>query len=207
MRILKINPNRPEKEKLLEASKIIKQGGVVVYPTETVYGLGVNAFDKKAVEKVFAIKSREKLKPISIAVKNLTEAEKLAEFNTLALKISKKFLPGPLTIVLPLKDKRLEIVSAGTKTVGIRIPDYPLTTEFLECIGVPITATSANMTEMEEPLTAQDAMNQIGDKVDLILDAGKCKLSVPSTIVSVMNEEIKIIRKGYIPEEEIFKIK
>ncbi|MFH0711325.1 MAG: L-threonylcarbamoyladenylate synthase, partial [Candidatus Aenigmatarchaeota archaeon] len=108
MRILKINPLLPEREILLEAAGIIREGGIVIYPTETVYGLGVDAFDANAVEKVFSIKSRERRKPISVAVKNLDEAKKLVEFNELALKIAKKFLPGPLTLVLPLKDSRLE---------------------------------------------------------------------------------------------------
>jgi L-threonylcarbamoyladenylate synthase len=207
VQIIKINPKQPEEETILKAVGAMETGGIVVYPTETVYGLGTNAFDKKAVEKVYAIKSRGSLKPLSVAVKNLDEAERFAVFSNLALKVAKKFLPGPLTLVLPIKDHRLEPVSAGRKTVGIRIPDNIVAMELLNSANFPITATSANLSGREEPITANDVINQIGDEVDFILDAGKCGGGVPSTIVSVINDQIKIIREGAIPEEEILKIK
>ena len=206
MKIIKINPEQPENEAILEAVKILKSGGVIVYPTETLYGLGSNAFDKKAVKRVFEIKSREK-KPIAVAAKNLKDAKKLVEFNSLAIKIAKRFLPGPLTMILPLKDKRLEPLSIGTKNLGIRIPDNIVTQKILKFCSFPITTTSANISGGNNPVNAEDAINQIGERVDLILDAGKCELGQPSTIISTTNNEIKIIRKGAIPEEEILKIK
>ena len=205
MRILKINPRHPEKEKLLEAAKTIREGGVVVYPTETLYGLGANVFDKDAVRKVFTIKSREKHKPLSVAVKNLSDAKKLVKFNPVALKLAKKFLPGPLTLVLPLKDNRLNTVTAGRKTLGIRIPGNKIALSLLKYANVPMTSTSANISG-KKSVNMQGMINQVGNKVNLILDAGKCKFGKPSTIVSVIGNEIKILRIGAIPEEEILKI-
>jgi len=192
--------------KIIEkAVKIIKNGGVVVYPTDTLYGLGANALDKGAVKRVFEIKGRKFNKPISIAFSSLEQAKKYVKFNYTALKLAKKFLPGPLTLILPLKKKLPENLTQGKNEIGIRIPDNKIALELIKKSGVPITATSANLSGGKDPVTAKEAIKQIGNKVDLILDAGKCKYSKGSTIVKIA-DEIEIIREGVIPKEKIYSI-
>lgn len=200
--IVKIDSEKPEKKIIERAVRIIKNGGTVVYPTDTLYGLGVNASDKKAVMKIFEIKGRNYDKPISIAVNNLREAKKYAKFNSTALKIAKKFLPGPLTLILPSKLNLPKELNPDEK-VRIRIPGSKITLELIKKSKVPLTATSANLSGGKNPVTAKEAIRQIGNKVDLILDAGKCKYSKASTIVEVVNDKIEVVREGFIPAKKL----
>lgn len=193
------------KEKIKEAAEIIKAGGLVVYPTETVYGLGANALSSKSVMKVFEAKGREYKKPISIAVKNLSEAKKIAKFNPYALKLAKKFLPGPLTLILPLKAEFPEELTLGKNTIGVRIPNHPVAQKLLKQVNIPITATSANVSGSKESITASDAIKEIGDKVNLVLDAGPCKYGKPSTVVDAV-DKVKIVREGVFSKREILSV-
>lgn len=206
MKLLKINPLHPEKEIIEEAAKVIKDDGLVVYSTDTIYGLASNALSEKAVRKVFKVKGRDFKKPISIAVASLSEAKKYTKFNSLALKLAKKFLPGPITLILPMKKKFPRMLTRGKDKIGIRIPDNKVALEFIKKCRVPITATSANISGSKEPVTAREAIKQIGDKVDLVLDAGRCRYGKPSTVVDATISEIKIIREGVIPKEKIMKL-
>lgn len=187
-----------------KAAEIVKSGGTIVYPTDTLYGLGVNALDRKSVEKVFEIKGRNYDKPISIAVSSLTEAKKYAEFSPLAVKIGKKFLPGPLTLILPSKNNLPKQLNPDDK-VRIRIPDNGIALEIIKKSRVPMTATSANLSGGKDSITASVAVKQIGDRVDLILDAGRCKYRKGSTIVKIADKKIEIIREGVIPRNKIIQ--
>lgn len=200
--IIKIDAKRPSKKIIEKAAKLIKNGGAVVYPTDTLYGLGVNALDRKSVLKVFEIKGRKYHKPISIAVKNLKEAKKYAKFNTTAEKLAKKFLPGPLTLILPSKHNLPKKLNPDEK-VRIRIPDNKITLELIKKSRVPLTSTSANLSGGKNPTIAREAIKQIGDKIDLVLDAGKCEYGKASTIVEVIDNKIKIIREGYISRKKL----
>jgi len=197
MKILKINPNKPEKELIKLAVDVLKSDGLVLYPTDTLYGIAANALSKKAVLEVYKTKGRTLKKPLSIAFHSLLQAKKYVKFNSLASKLAKKFLPGPLTIILPMKHKFPKELT-GSKNVGIRIPDNKIALKLIKECKFPITATSANISGDKDPITAEDGIMQIGDKVDLILDGGKCKLKKPSTVVEVLNKKIKILREGYI---------
>jgi L-threonylcarbamoyladenylate synthase len=185
-----------------KAVKIIKSGGVVIYPTETLYGLGANALDNRAVRKVFEIKGRDFRKPVSIAFSNLRDAKKYVKFDSISLKLAKKFLPGPLTLILPLKKKLPKSLTQEKNEIGIRIPNNKTALEIIKRSGVPLTATSANLSGGKDPITAKEAIKQIGKKVDLVLDAGKCKYRKGSTVVKII-DGIEIIREGVIGTRKI----
>mgnify|MGYP001596989610 CR=1 FL=1 len=202
MKILKVNSKTPEKELIKRAAEILKIGGVVVYPTETLYGLGANVFDINAVQRIFEIKGRDLTKPSSIAFRDLEQARKFLEFTPAAEKLAKKFLPGPLTIILNSKIEFDEFL--GGNKVSVRIPDHPVAQTLLKEIKFPITATSANLSGGKDPVEVKDVVEQIGDKVDLILDSGKCKYGKPSTVVDATSDEIKIIREGVIIKTELY---
>jgi L-threonylcarbamoyladenylate synthase len=200
--IIKINSKKPSKKMIEKAAKIIKNGGVVVYPTDTLYGLGVNALNRKAAKKIFEIKGRKYGQPISIAVSDLKQAKKYARFNPLALKLAKKFLPGPLTLILPSKLNLPKALNPNDKNVRIRIPDNKIILELIRKCRAPLTTTSANLSGGKNPITVREVVKQIGKKVDLILDAGKCRYGKGSTIVKI-GAEVEIIREGVISSKEL----
>lgn len=203
MQVLKVNAESPERESIRKVAEILKVGGVIVYPTETVYGLGANILDQQAVQRVFEIKGRDISKPVSAAFRNLSQAKNFALFNKIAENLAEKFLPGPLTIIL--QSKILLDPFLGGQKIAIRIIDHPVVSAVLDEVKFPITATSANIAGGKNPVTAEDAVSQIGSKVDLILDAGKCKLGKTSTVVDCSSGEIEILREGVIPKKRILE--
>ncbi len=204
MKILKVNPTNPEKGIIEKAAKVLGFGGIVVYPTETLYGLGANALDDNAVQRVFEIKGRDLNKPSSVAFRNLEQAKKFLILDPLTEKLAKKFLPGPLAIILNSKIEFAQFL--GGNKISIRIPDHPVAKALLDAVKFPITATSANLSGGKDPITALDAIEQVGYKVDLILDAGKCKYGKPSTVVDCSSGGIEVIREGAIPKERILDL-
>jgi L-threonylcarbamoyladenylate synthase len=170
-----------------KASDIIKKNGIVIYPTETVYGIGTNIFSEDALKKVFAIKKRSVEKPISVAVSDFRMMDDLARISKRERRFIEKFLPGPVTVLLKKKKKVHDML--GGELVGIRYPDHETTIKLIELAGVPITSTSANISG-EAPPTEVD---EIKISADYILDGGKCS-GEPSTVVDLVN--LKIIRKG-----------
>ncbi|MEM5797346.1 MAG: L-threonylcarbamoyladenylate synthase [Candidatus Aenigmatarchaeota archaeon] len=206
MKILKINPKKPEKEVIAQAFDILKKNGIVVYPTDTLYGLGANALSKQAIIKVYKVKGRDFKKPLSVAFYSLSQAKKYVKFSRLALKLAKKFLPGPLTIILPMKYKFPKELTSGSRNLGIRIPDNKIALELVKKCRFPITATSANISGYKDPVSVEDVIKQIGDKVELILDGGKCKYSQPSTVVEVNSDEIKFVREGVINKRNLMRL-
>lgn len=203
MRILKINPNKPEKELIRLAVDMLKNDGLVVYPTDTLYGIAGNALSKKAITKVYKTKGREFRKPLSIAFHSLSQARRYVEFNPIALKLAKKFLPGPLTIILPMKYKFPKDLTFGSRNVGIRIPNNKIALELIKECEFPITATSANISGNKNPVTVEDSIKQVGNKVDLILDGGRCKLKKPSTVIEVTDDKVTILREGAIKKRRL----
>jgi L-threonylcarbamoyladenylate synthase len=186
-----------------EAAAIIKAGGLVVYPTETVYGLGASAFSRIAVLKVFAAKKRPLDNPLSVAVKDMKQADEIAYVNTAARKLAKVFLPGPLTIVLKKKANLPKELTSCSDKVGIRIPRNEIAIKLIELAG-PITATSANISGQQPITTADEAREQLGNKVDFILDGGPSQIGVESTVVDVSEEgRCEILRDGAIARVSI----
>jgi L-threonylcarbamoyladenylate synthase len=202
--LIKINPDYPAVSILKKAAAIIKKGGVVVLPTDTVYGLVCDATNPETVKKLYQIKKRPLSQPLSIALSDLSYIYKYVEsYSDLAEKLAKKLLPGPLTIVLKKSSLIPDIVTAGRSDIGIRIPDLKIVLKLIELVQRPIVIPSANIHNRPSPTTAQQALKDLNGKVDLILDGGKTKYGVESTIVSFINDEIKILREGAISTEEI----
>ncbi|MBI5327416.1 MAG: threonylcarbamoyl-AMP synthase [Deltaproteobacteria bacterium] len=183
-----------------QVQDVFRKGGLVAYPTETFYGLGVDPFNKTAVKKLFTLKGREADKPISILVKDKNMLAEIAEeIPSAAEKLIKKFWPGPLTIIFNARKSIHEILTAGTGKVGVRISSNPVTQKLLEAIDSPITTTSANPSGKKSPLTAREVTDYFGDKVDLIIDGGKLYGKLGSTIVDVTEGDLKVIREGELP--------
>lgn len=194
-------------KKLEIPANIIRQGGIVVFPTETVYGIGTNGLNKEAVERLYKIKERPLNKPISLLVSDFEMIEKVAKNITeVEYSIMKKFFPGPLTIILTKQDVVPNIVTSGGNTVGIRMSEEEITRKLIEYAGVPIAAPSANISGKPSGIDLQDIIKEFGDKVDYYIDGGKSKIGISSTIVKVENNTIKILREGSISKKEIENI-
>ncbi len=192
-------------EILETASDLIKRDKLVCYPTDTSYGLGSNALSTVAVEKVFSIKKRLKHSPIHLCVSDIEMAQRYAYFDEIAIKIAKKFLPGPLTIILRKKRVVPDILTANLPSVGIRIPDHPIPILLSKMTNLPITATSANLSGKPDAYNASTVVEYFQQKIDLILDVGELPKKKPSTILDLTVTPYKILRKGPISEESIFK--
>ena len=174
---------------LKKASDIIKNNGIVIYPTETVYGIGANIFSNIALEKVFAIKKRYKDKPVSVAVSDFGMMEDLVYIGKKEKRFIDRFLPGPVTVILKKKEKIPDILTSGSELVGIRFPAHESTIELIQLAGVPITSTSANISGEATP----KRVAQIKIEADYIIDGGDC-YGEPSTVVDLVN--CRILRKG-----------
>jgi L-threonylcarbamoyladenylate synthase len=205
VKTLKVASRSPQADAIAEAAAKIKTGGLVVYPTETVYGLGADACSDEAVAKVFAAKVRPIEDPISIAVSSLEMARQFTQLTHKAEAIFKKFLPGPLTVILRAKPTISKLLTAGTGKVGVRVPDHQVALKLLDFVGGPITSTSANISGRPAPSTVKEALVQIGKSVDLAIDAGRCKLGVPSTVLDLTVEPFEVLREGPVTREKIRK--
>jgi L-threonylcarbamoyladenylate synthase len=172
-----------------KAADIIKKGGIVVYPTETVYGIAANIFSEEALRRVFEIKNRFPDKPVSVAVSNFKMMDELVYIGERERRFIEKFLPGPVTVILKKKKAVPDILTPGTELVGIRYPAHKLATGFIELAGVPVTSTSANISGEAPPARVEE----IKISADYIIDGGDCR-GEPSTVVDLVN--LKIVRKG-----------
>ena len=189
------------------AVEVLKNGRLVGVPTETVYGLAGNGLDAAAVARIYEVKGRPEVKPLSLLVPGLEVAETVcARIPESARLLAETFWPGPLTIVLPKNSIVPDIVTAGGDTIGVRCPDHPLTLELLRMANLPAAAPSANISDMPSPKSADDVLNYFDGKIDCIIDGGNCKLGVESTIISLITEPYKILRQGALPEERIRQV-
>ena len=189
------------------AVETLLSGGLVGVPTETVYGLAGNGLDAGAVSRIYEVKGRPEVKPLSLLVPNIKVAETVcAGIPKSARLLAEEFWPGPLTIVLPKRDTVPQIVTAGGNTIGIRCPDHPKTLELLRLAGVPAAAPSANISDMPSPKSAEDVLAYFDGKINCIIDGGRCMFGVESTIVSLVTHPYKILRQGILPEEKIAKV-
>ncbi|MCM1150208.1 MAG: L-threonylcarbamoyladenylate synthase [Butyricicoccus sp.] len=186
------------------AAEIIKGGGVAAVPTETVYGLAANGLDASAVKKLYEIKGRPEVKPISLLVSGPEEIEQLCrDVPPQAKALGEKFWPGPLTIVLPSRPEVPEIVRAGGDTVGLRCPDHPLTLELLRKADVPLAAPSANPSGESSPLSARQVLDYFDGKIDAVVDGGECSVGRESTVLDMSAAPYRVLRQGALPEREI----
>ncbi|MBK8944299.1 MAG: threonylcarbamoyl-AMP synthase [Ignavibacteriae bacterium] len=201
--------------KLLEATseninlsaEILKSGGLVAFPTETVYGLGADGLNSLAVSKIFEVKQRPSFNPLILHVSSIKMLHEIAEFSSEKIsKIIDKFWPGPLTLVLKKKDIVPYIVTSGLETVAVRMPNNKIALELIEKLGKPIAAPSANSFSKLSPTKAEHVVKQLGNKVDIILDGGNCEIGVESTIIEVNDDSQFLLRHGGIAKESIEEI-
>lgn len=194
-------------EELREPAEIIKNGGVVIFPTETVYGIGVNGLDEKAINKLYKLKKRPLNNPISLLVSNIKMVEELTKnISELEYKVMETFFPGPLTIILKKKNIIPNILTANTNTVGIRMPDNEIAIKLIEYAGVPIATTSANISGKPSGINIEDIQGDFQEEVDCFIDNRKSKLAIPSTVIKIVDKQVHILREGTISEEQISKI-
>ena len=183
---------------LSDAAARIREGGVVAFPTETVYGLGANALDAAAVAKIFELKGRPRTSPLIVHVSSIEMAKKYAaEWPPVADDLASRYWPGPLTVVVKKSPAIPDIVTAGLGTVGLRMPAHELALQLIELAGVPIAAPSANRFMHLSPTTARHVEQEFGDAVE-ILDGGPCQVGIESTVVSVTSGELELLRPGMI---------
>ena len=193
-----------ETEAVRQAAEIIRRGGIVAFPTETVYGLGADTFAPLAVARIFEVKKRPHFDPLIVHVASPDDLGKLVtDVPGNAEKLMARFWPGPLTVVLPKREEVPDIVTAGLPTVAVRMPSHAMALRFIELSESPIAAPSANPFGYLSPTTADHVRDQLGDHVDLILDGGPCPVGVESTILSFSEGSPKLLRPGGIPLEEI----
>lgn len=186
------------------AADVIRRGGLVALPTETVYGLGANAWDGEAVARIFAAKERPAFDPLIVHLPDIAAIQQVATFiPPRAQRLADVFWPGPLTLVLPKQPAVSDLVTSGLPTVGVRIPAHPLMQSVLNLAGVPVAAPSANRFGRLSPTTAEHVRDQLGDRIDLILDGGPCPVGVESTIVFIDGDAATILRPGGLSLEAI----
>jgi L-threonylcarbamoyladenylate synthase len=185
-----------------EAARIVAEGGVIVYPTDTVYGLGCNPFNEEAVKRIFRIKG-ERTKPLPILASDVKGIEKIAHITDKALKFAEKFWPGPLTMVLLKKPSLPSIVTRDLNSVAVRVPNHKVALELIRTSGRLLVGTSANKTGKKPPRIVKEAAKQIGEEVDLIIDDGPTPIGASSTIIDLTQEKPKIVRQGPIKLEDI----
>jgi L-threonylcarbamoyladenylate synthase len=194
MKLIKIDADSPEKEKIEMALDILRNGGTAVYPTDTVYGLAANIFQEKAVSDVYQMKQRPLNKPTSVCVSQIEDIEPLAHLNQKANDIIQKILPGPYTLILNKKETVPQQITAGTDKIGIRIPDNTICRELSR--EFPITTTSANISGHPSHKSAQEAHRELGDHPDIIIDSGPCRGGISSTVVDLTVTPARILREG-----------
>jgi L-threonylcarbamoyladenylate synthase len=206
-KILSANQDDPERTVISEVAKTIKGGGIVSFPTETVYALGADAYNEEMVAKIYRIKRRDRSKPVSVFLKDARHARKVVDFiSPDAEKLMEKYWPGPLTLVFKCTNPKLSLVLAKGDKLGVRVSPSRLIAQLLDEAGVPITATSANISGKKSCVVANRVFYFFNGRIDLIIDGGKSNVFLPSTVLDVTGEEVSLIRLGHIPVEEIKKV-
>jgi L-threonylcarbamoyladenylate synthase len=189
---------------IAQAAQLLHTGRLVAFPTETVYGLGANALDPAAVNRIFEAKRRPKTSPLIVHVASIEMARSLAlEWPDLADRLAHAFWPGPLTLIVRKQPVIPDIVTAGLDTVGLRMPAHPVAMELLRAAGLPIAAPSANRFTELSPVTAEHVRESLGSSVDLVLDGGACRVGIESTVLSVAGGEPLLLRPGIVSAEDL----
>ena len=201
---INLKSNNINYKELKKPAETIRRGGIVIFPTETVYGIGTNGLDEKAVKKLYELKKRPLNKPISLLVGNMEMIKKVTKgVNELEYKIMEKFFPGPLTIILKKSQLVPDILTANRDTVGIRMPAGKISRKLVEYAGVPIAAPSANISGNPSGTSMEHIQKEFSEGIEFFIDGGKSKLGLASTIVKIENGKPKILRQGSIRKEEI----
>lgn len=200
--VLKVNPNQPSPHTITQAVDILGAGGLIAYPTDTVYGLGANALNPHAVRKIFAAKQRPWDQPLPVAVSGRRMAADVAYVDERAARLIDQFWPGALTLVLPKKPRLPPVVMGGHAGVGVRAPNHPVPLTLLASTQEPLTATSANKHGSPPCVDAQGVLHHFDGEIDLILDGGTCNATV-STVLDLTAEPPRLLRQGSITRKQI----
>lgn len=203
-RILSVNPESPDPQVVQEVLKVLKAEGLVALPTDTLYGLAADISSEAALERLVALKARPHDKPIPIFISRVEALERVATaVPDAARRLAQEFWPGPLTLILYATPDIPEFITAGTGTVGVRIPQLPLIAKILEAMDSPLTGTSANKSGGKDPVTLKDVLRGIGNRVDLLVDGGKAPGGIASTVLDCTQSPFQILREGSITGEAI----
>jgi L-threonylcarbamoyladenylate synthase len=194
----------PTKAEIERAAQTLRSGGLVAFPTETVYGLGANALDPAAVRKIYAAKGRPSTSPLIVHAASVEMARSVvAEWPEQAARLAARFWPGPLTLVLPKMHFVPDEVTAGLQTVGVRVPAHALALELIQAAGVPLAAPSANRFTHVSPTEAEHVRRDLGNAVEIVLDAGPTQIGIESTVVSLVGGRAELLRPGMITQPQI----
>lgn len=204
---VKISSNSVENAQIFaRAGEILRAGGLVAFPTETVYGLGGNALDPTAASKIYAAKGRPSDNPLIVHFAQIEEAEKYCKTNSMYYKLAEKFLPGPLTVILPKRDCIPFNVTGGLDTVAIRLPADENARFLISAAGVPIAAPSANRSGKPSPTTAKHVLDDMDGRIEMIIDGGECSIGLESTIVKIDEDYLTVLRPGGVTVEMLSQV-
>jgi len=192
---LSIHGETPQQRHITRAVEVLRSGGVIVYPTDTVYGLGCDITHRDALERIVRIKGRDPKKPMSFVCADVTHISRYAVITDFAYKILKRFLPGPYTFILPASRETPKILQTKQRTVGIRIPDHPVSAALVSVLGVPLLSTSANRSSEQTISEPDELERRFGHEVDLILECGSLPV-LPSSVISLVNDRAEVLREG-----------
>lgn len=206
-RVVGIDPHNIDHKELKRAGALIRDGGLVAFPTETVYGLGANGFDTDAVKRIFEAKGRPSDNPLILHISRAGELDRLvADVPEKAARLMDRFWPGPLTLILKKSSLVPEVVTAGLETVAIRMPSHPVAMNLIRYAGVPVAAPSANLSGKPSPTRAAHVVRDLLGRVDMIIDGGDVAVGLESTVAEVTGEEVVILRPGGITPEQIREV-
>lgn len=206
-RVLLVDPQHPDPQAIQQAAQVIRQGGLVAFPTETVYGLGADALNPRAVEGIFRAKGRPFYDPIIVHVADLEGLARVVRtLPPVVEELARRWMPGPLTLVLPKADTVPDVVTAGRPTVAVRMPAHPVALALIREARCPIAAPSANRFGHTSPTQAQHVLDDLGERIDLVLDAGPTPVGVESTVLDLTQEPPVILRPGGVAREELEEV-
>lgn len=203
-KMILVNPSAPDQALLQPAADCLRNGGLVAFPTETVYGIGANAYHPQAVRDIFTAKGRPQDNPLIVHIAALDDLEALArEIPDEAYLLSKRFWPGPFTMTLPKSSRVTAEVSGGLDTVAVRMPSHPVARRLIRLAGAPVVAPSANLSGTPSPTTAAHCIADLSGRVDYIIDGGPCSVGLESTVISLTSEPPRLLRPGAVTPEEL----
>ncbi|MBI4494224.1 MAG: threonylcarbamoyl-AMP synthase [Chloroflexi bacterium] len=205
--VLAVDPEQPEPAAIARAAQVLRRGGLVAIPTETVYGLAANAFDPEAVRSIFRAKERPRHDPLIVHLASAEELPRVARHvPPEAQRLAEAFWPGPLTLLLPRAPQVPSEVTAGLDTVGVRVPSHAVARAVIAAAGVPVAAPSANRFGHTSPTTAQHVLHDLDGRIDLVLDAGPTTVGVESTVLDLTSDPPRVLRPGGVPVEALAQV-
>jgi len=191
-----------QSDRFAQAVAVLRSGGVIAFPTDTVYGLGAHGFLASAIDKLYALKGRERQKAIALLIASVEDVQTVAvQVPEIAWRLAERFWPGPVTLVLPKAATVLDVLTAGSETVAVRIPEHDVALQLISRLGAPLAATSANLSGQPEAVTAGEVREIFGAQVRFLLDGGRCPGGVPSTVVDLTVTPAQIRRRGAVADE------